>query len=74
MFAAAAAKMKGDSPADLVTALYSLKNVTLGGLIPPESFSASKQTDPDCYTQIKQESGKYQLVNGGKFACPPASS
>jgi branched-chain amino acid transport system substrate-binding protein len=74
LFGAAAAKMKGDSPAALATALYSLKNVTLGGLIPPESFSASKQTNPDCYTQIKQENGKYQLVNGGKFACPPATA
>ncbi len=74
LFAAGAAKMTGDSPKALATAMYTLKNVTLGGLISPESFSSTKQTNPDCYTQMKQVNDKYTVLNNGKFTCPPASS
>lgn len=73
MFAAAAAKMKTATPAGLVKALDSLRNVTLGGLIAPESFSATQQANPTCYAYMKQVSGKYVPVDGGHFQCMPAS-
>ncbi len=75
MFAAAAAKMKGDSPAALATALNTLKNEDLGGLIAPQSYTAGKQATPSCYSYMKQVNGKYQVLNSGKFSCPaPAAS
>ena len=74
LFQAAAAKMKGDSPSALATALYSLKGVTLGGLLAPETFSSTKQANPQCYTLMKQESGKYAVLNDGHFTCPASSA
>jgi hypothetical protein len=74
MFAAAAKGMTGDTPAALVTALQSLQNEDLGGLIAPESFQAGKQTNADCFSYLKLQGGQWAPLNNGAFTCPPASS
>ena len=74
MFAAGAAKMTGDSPTALATALDSLSNVTLGGLIAPQTYTAGSQANPDCYTFLKLEAGKWVALNKGAFHCPPAAT
>lgn len=48
--------------------------MTLGGLLAPETFSSTKQANPQCYTLMKQESGKYTVLNDGHFTCPASSA
>jgi branched-chain amino acid transport system substrate-binding protein len=74
MFAHAASTMKSNSASALVTSLNSVKNETLGGLIGPQSYSATKQLNSTCYAVMKQTNGKYVPINNGAFKCPPATS
>ncbi len=74
MFAKAASTMKSNTPAALTTSLTKVKNETLGGLIGPQSYSATKQTNSTCYALMKQTDGKYVAIDGGAFKCPPATS
>jgi branched-chain amino acid transport system substrate-binding protein len=70
MFRAAAGKMTGETPTPtaVVTALNSLTNVDLGGLIAPQSYGAGAKA-PNCYALSKVSSGKWVALNPNKFAC-----
>jgi branched-chain amino acid transport system substrate-binding protein len=54
--------------------LYALKNVTLGGLTPPLTFTPGKASPPACYFTYAIEDGKFTTPNGLKPSCAPAAA
>lgn len=76
LFAAAATAGKltpASTPADVMAALYSLKNETLGGLSGPLNFTKGQPTLAACPFIAEIKSGKWVTPNGTKPTCvPPA--
>ena len=60
--------------ADVVDALYSLHNETLGGLITPITFNRGPHRAVNlCVVPLRYQGGKFEPPQGGDgtFACPP---
>jgi branched-chain amino acid transport system substrate-binding protein len=58
------------TPADLMAALYSLKNETLGGLSGPLNYTKGKPAFPACYFVAGVGSGKFTTPKGTSAICP----
>jgi branched-chain amino acid transport system substrate-binding protein len=60
---------------DVFNGIYALKNVTLGGLIPKAvTYVKGKVTFINCWYSIGISGGKFNVANGGKATCMPASA
>jgi len=59
--------------ADLVRGLYALKGETLGGTIPPLSYTEGVGHDASdmCVIPTRVEGGKFVPQNGDNFLCAP---
>lgn len=68
-----AAKAAGDTvtSASLKTALYAMKNDTLGGLTPPLTFVKDKPTQVNCYFLMGLNGGKFAPIGNGPTNCAP---
>jgi branched-chain amino acid transport system substrate-binding protein len=56
---------------DILDGLYSLKDETLGGLIPPITFNKGPHKDVNlCSIPLRMTSGKFQPLDGDRFVCP----
>jgi branched-chain amino acid transport system substrate-binding protein len=73
MFAAAASHL-GNNPTagGVFQGLYSLKNETLGGLIPPVNYVAGQTEMPTCYFAIQIKNHQWTLPFGTSPQCPAA--
>jgi branched-chain amino acid transport system substrate-binding protein len=72
LFEAAAKKANigpSSTSADVKKGLYALQNETLGGLMPPTSYTAGKVAFPTCYFTVEVQHGKFVSRNGGKATC-----
>jgi branched-chain amino acid transport system substrate-binding protein len=73
----AAAKAANITPtstgADVKKGLYALKNETLGGLIPPTTFTPGKTFFAPCWFTDKVSDGTLVSTNGDKPVCLPAA-
>lgn len=65
----------GASPtsSDLYTALYAMKNQTLGGFTPPLTFTQGKPTTVNCFFLVQIKSGQFTAPEGATPACEPAA-
>ena len=58
------------TPHDLFSALWTIKNDTLGGLAPPVTFTQGKGATPStCYFLVEVAGGKWVAPNGSKSQC-----
>ena len=57
------------TPADVLTALYTVKDETLGGLTPPLTFVKDKPTFVSCWFTQKVDGGKFVTQNSGETTC-----
>jgi branched-chain amino acid transport system substrate-binding protein len=74
LISAAAKSITGDITASLLkTALYGLKDETLGGMVQPVTFEQSKPTILGCYFSWTVENGQRVARNGDKYSCAPQS-
>ncbi|HMC38377.1 MAG TPA: hypothetical protein VKI19_01865, partial [Acidimicrobiales bacterium] len=58
--------------ASIKTALYTLKNETLGGLAPPLTFTSGQPDLVNCYFVFGQSAGQFTTPSGLSTTCAPA--
>ncbi|MEW6476620.1 MAG: ABC transporter substrate-binding protein [Actinomycetota bacterium] len=61
----------GVTSEDFLRGLYSLKDETLGGLIPPLTYREGKGTENECIIPIKFQNNTFVAPNGDTWLCPP---
>jgi branched-chain amino acid transport system substrate-binding protein len=71
--ATAGALTPASSPAQVKTALYKIKDDTLGGLAPPITITPGKPVFVPCYYGVTIKNGAYQALDGGKPTCLTAT-
>ena len=57
------------TPAEVIDAMYKLKDETLEGTAPPLNFAKGKPGFPTCYFEMKQSGDTLASPNGGKPTC-----
>ncbi|WP_040690264.1 ABC transporter substrate-binding protein [Nocardia vinacea] len=62
------------TPESLQNALYSVKDETLGGLVPPVTFTKGQTSTVNCYFVWKVSGGNYTAPNGTSSTCAPAAA
>jgi branched-chain amino acid transport system substrate-binding protein len=57
--------------AQIKTGLYALKNTTLGGIVPPTTFTAGKPSpNQNCYYIVQIQNAKWVAPKGSTLQCP----
>jgi len=57
------------TPAQIMAAMYTVKDETLNGISPPLTFTKGKPTNITCYFTAKINDGKFESLNDGKPSC-----
>lgn len=71
MFEHIAAKLPATPAAgDVVSALKTVTDETLGGLIPPVTFTGELPNRPTCFFPMAAEAGKWVTPEGSRMVCP----
>jgi branched-chain amino acid transport system substrate-binding protein len=65
----AAQMFKSITPANLIAALRTFTDETLGGLTVPLDFSSGHATPPNCWFAVKAVNGSWVTLNNGQYTC-----
>jgi branched-chain amino acid transport system substrate-binding protein len=69
--AAANLPANNPGPSDIFKGVWAIKNETLGGLVPPFSFTQGQPVaEQPCFFVVQIQGGKFTAPNGSKLSCP----